>query len=95
MNGVSYVGVWETLKMSKTYTTICLRPSRGFLMNLRVRRVTSAMFATVFVLCWTRSTRSWKLEVVEFVVGRRDGCGAGVGGEYFRCGAFVRSLDRV
>jgi len=30
----------------RTYTTICLRPSNGLRMNLRVRRVTSAMFAT-------------------------------------------------
>lgn len=36
----------------KAYTTICRLPSRGLRMNLRVRRVTSAMFATE-VLCLT------------------------------------------
>lgn len=35
-----------------THTTICLRPSRGLRMNLRVRRVTGAsLSAMVAVLC--------------------------------------------
>ncbi len=36
-------------RVGVTYTTICLRPRRGFRMNLRVRRVTSAMVAALSV----------------------------------------------
>lgn len=45
------------------YTTICLRPRRGFRMNLRVRRVTceSAM-VNGFAGRWTVSrVRTWRL----------------------------------
>ena len=34
-------------KVQETYTTICLRPSNGLRMNLRVRRVTSDILAVL------------------------------------------------
>lgn len=34
-----------------TYTTICLRPSRGLRMNLRVRRVTGESESAILVSC--------------------------------------------
>lgn len=34
-----------------THTTICLRPSRGLRMNLRVRRVTGESLSAIFADC--------------------------------------------
>lgn len=49
--GPTTIGKRVRGKKVVTHTTICLRPSRGLRMNLRVRRVTgaseSAIFATV------------------------------------------------
>lgn len=58
---VSWIGIqWRAIRIWRrhderrafTHTTICLRPSRGLRMNLRVRRVTGAsLSAMVAVLC--------------------------------------------
>ena len=58
---------WGTCGGSRdrsTHTTICLRPSRGLRMNLRVRRVTGASESAILAVGW-RYLSSTRLTVKE------------------------------
>ncbi len=44
-------GAGRSRKLGETHTTICLRPSRGLRMNLRVRSVTGESESAILAVC--------------------------------------------